>query len=198
MSRQTHQPLARLPLSTSNRHARWLVTQIADGDLDINPPYQRGAVWTEDQRVALMRSLLSGIPVPTLIINDRHGQHWTDTTTYDRQSGNTPSYAVVDGKQRLLCLKAWYDGELAIPATWIEAECIDRVEDTPDGPYVRVTGLNKLGQRATGERILLPVGEAQASSLREEAAIFLLVNGGGTPQTDANMDNARCIAESVS
>jgi hypothetical protein len=196
MSRQTSDALSRLPLSTSNRQARWLVRQIEDGDLDINPPYQRGAVWTEDQRVALMRSLLSGVPVPTPIVNDRHGQHWTDTATYDRHSATTPSYAVVDGKQRLLCLKAWFDGDLAIPASWIEPELIDQTEETSDGPYVRATGLNDLGRRATGERILLPVGEAQAGSLREEAEIYLLVNGGGTPQTDADMDNARRIAES--
>ncbi|BAL87230.1 hypothetical protein AMIS_20100 [Actinoplanes missouriensis 431] len=197
MTRQTSEVLARLPLSTSNRQARWLVKQIEDGDLDINPPYQRGAVWTEDQQVALMRSLLSGVPVPTLIVNDRHGQHWTDTATYDRHSGNAPSYAVVDGKQRLLCLKAWFDGELAIPASWIEPECIDHTEDTSDGPYVRSTGLNDYGRRATGERILLPVGEAMAVSLREEAEIYLLVNGGGTPQSDADMDNARRIAEEI-
>jgi hypothetical protein len=195
MTRQTSDVLARLPLSTSNRQARWLVKQVTDGDLDINPPYQRGAVWTEDQQVALMRSLLSGVPVPTLIVNDRHGRHWTDTATYDRENPNGPSYAVVDGKQRLLCLKAWFDGKLAIPASWIEAEYINTTENTPDGPYVRVTGLNDLGRRATGERILLPVGEAQAASLREEAEIYLLVNGGGTPQTDADMDNARRIAE---
>jgi hypothetical protein len=142
-----------------------------------------------------MRSLLSGVPVPTLIVNDRHGQHWTDTATYDRHNPTGPSYAVVDGKQRLLCLKAWFDGELAIPASWVEDEMIAVTEATSDGPYVRVTGLNDLGRRATGERILLPVGEAQAASLREEAEIYLLVNGGGTPQSDADMDNARRIAE---
>lgn len=195
MSRQTSDALSRLPLSTSNRQARWLVKQVEDGDLDVNPPYQRGAVWTEDQQVALMRSLLSGVPVPTLIINDRHGQHWADTETYDRRNPSGPSYAVVDGKQRLLCLKAWFAGELAIPASWLEAEWIESTEDTADGPYVRSTGLNDLGRRGSGERILLPVGEAQAGSLREEAEIYLLVNGGGTPQSDADMDNARRIAE---
>lgn len=196
MTRQTNDVLARLPLSTSNRQARWIIRQIEDGDLDIDPPYQRGAVWSEDQRVALMRSLLSGVPIPTLIINDRHGQHWADTAAYDRHGTGKASYAVVDGKQRLLCLKAWYDGELAIPASWIEAEYVDHTEDTPDGPYVRSTGLNDLGRRATGERILIPIGEAQAGSLREEAEIYLLVNGGGTPQTDADMDNARRVANS--
>lgn len=195
MTRQTPTPLSRLPLSTSNRHARWLVQQVEASEIDINPPYQRGEAWTEDQRVALMRSLLSGIPVPTLIINDRAHRNWTDRHVFDRDNpeGHS-SYAVIDGKQRLLALAAWFAGDLAIPASWLPAAEVLVTEDTDDGPYVRVTGLTDLGQRMTGQRILLPVGEAQAATVQEEAAIYLLVNGGGTPQTDDDMARAARIA----
>lgn len=196
MTRQTRAPLERLPLNTSNRQARWLVKQATDGELDLNPPYQRGPVWTEDQRVALLRSLLSGVPVPSIIIADRHHRGWTDTAYYDREaSGGRASYAVIDGKQRLLALKAWFDGRLAIPASWVPAEEIEQTEDTDDGPYVRATGLTDMGRRRTGERILLPVGEALVCSVAEEASIYLLVNGQGTPQTDTEMDNAARIAK---
>ncbi|MFI6228665.1 DUF262 domain-containing protein [Micromonospora echinospora] len=196
MTRQTATPLTRLPMSTTNRQARWLIKQVETGEIDINPPYQRGAVWTEDQRVALMRSLLTGIPVQSLIINDRHGSWWTDTVTYDRHnSGGVASYVVVDGKQRLLCVAAWFNNELAIPASWLTAEEVLHTEDTPDGPYVRANGLTDLGRRMTGERIQLSVSEGQIGSLREEAAVYLLVNGGGTPQTDADMANAARVAE---
>lgn len=196
MTRQTPNPLDRLPLDTMNRQARWLVRQIESGEIDINPPYQRGAVWTEDQQVALMRSLLSGIPVPDIIINDRHGSWWTDNATYDRDNpAGVASWAVVDGKQRLIALAAWFRGDLAIPASWIPAEEIARSERTADGLYVRSTGLTELGRRMTGERILLPVSEGRMSSLQDEAAVYLLVNGGGTPQTDADMANALRVAE---
>jgi hypothetical protein len=196
MTRQTPEPLTRLPLDTSNRQARWLVRQIEAGDLDINPPYQRGPVWTEDQKVALMRSLLSGVPVPILIINDRGSRQWTDTATYDHSTGTgSASYAVVDGKQRLLCVAAWFGGHLAIPASWVPTEEVLYTEPTDDGPYVRYTGLTEMGRRRVGERILLPIGEASVASLREEAAIYLLVNGGGTPQTDADMARAAGVAE---
>jgi hypothetical protein len=195
MTRQTPAALSRLPLNTSNRHARWLVRQVEAGEIDINPPYQRGEAWTEDQRVALMRSLLSGVPVPTLIINERHHQGWADTAAYDRNSpGGAGSYAVIDGKQRLLALAAWFSGDLAIPASWLPSEEVLVSEDTADGPYVRVSGLTDLGQRMTGQRILLPVSEARVSSVQEEAAIYLLVNGGGTPQTDSDMARAARIA----
>jgi hypothetical protein len=195
MTRQTSEPLQRLPISTSNRQARWLVKQVADGELDIDPPYQRGAVWSEDQRVALMRSLLAGLPVPSIIINDRHRREWADRAAYNRDNPTgRSSYVVIDGKQRLLALRAWFDGQLAIPASWVPAEEVAHAEDTDDGPYVRATGLTELGRRMTGERILLAVGEAQANSVREEAEIFMLVNGGGTPQSDDDMARAARVA----
>ncbi|MFJ8690244.1 DUF262 domain-containing protein [Micromonospora wenchangensis] len=196
MTRQTSTPLQRLPIDTFRRQARWLVKQIETGEIDINPPYQRGSVWTEDQRVALMRSLLSGTPVQSIIINDRHGDWWTDTDNYDRHNAHgIASYVVVDGKQRLLCLSAWFNNELAIPASWLPAEEVLHTEDTPDGPYVRASGLTDLGRRMTGERIQLAVAEGQMGSLREEAAVYVLVNGQGTPQADADMANAQRVAE---
>ena len=195
MTRQTTAPLRRLAISTSHRQARWLVKQIDDGDLDINPPYQRGAVWTEDQRVALMYSLLTGTIVPSLIINNRHHNRWTDRAAYNPDNPTSPSYAVVDGKQRLLCVRAWFRSELAIPASWLPAEEVLRTVDTADGPYVYADGLTELGRRMTGERILLAVGEAEVNSVRDEAALYLLVNGGGTPQTDADMSRAAKTAE---
>jgi len=194
MTRQTTSPIARLPMNVSSRQARWLVKQIDAGDLDINPPYQRGDVWTEDQRVALMWSLLAGIPVPSIIINDRHGDWWADTTTYDKNNPQGASYAVIDGKQRLLAVRAWYSGELSIPASWIPSDEVGTTEETEDGPYVRATVLTDLGRRMTGERIHLSVAEATVSSLREEAQIYLLVNGAGTVQTEDDMANAASVA----
>lgn len=196
MTRQTSAPLQRLSLSTSHRPARWLIRQIDDGDLDINPPYQRGAVWSEDQRVALMWSLLSGIPVQSIIINDRHGTWWTDRENYDpdRRNGRA-SYAVIDGKQRLMTVAAWFAGKLAIPASWIPAEEVAEVEETDDGPYVRSTGLTDLGRRMTGERIQLAVSEGKIGSVRAEAELYLVVNGGGTPQTGDDMARAQRVAE---
>lgn len=194
MTRQTTAPLERLPLDTFNRQAREMVRLIQDGDLDLNPPYQRGAVWTEDQRVALVRSWLTGIPIPTLIINDRGSMWWTDTEVYDRRKPVGPSYVVIDGKQRLLAAVAWMSGDLAVPASWFDPEHVAVTEDTDDGPYVRLTGLTDVGQRMAGMRIMLPTGEAKLATMREEAATYLLVNGGGTPQSDADMDNAARVA----
>jgi hypothetical protein len=179
MTRQTAAPLARVPMNTFNRSALELVRQIHAGQLDLNPPYQRGAVWSEDQRVALIFSLMSGLPVPTLILNQRH----TD-----------PPYVAIDGKQRLLCVVAWFGDDLAVPASWFPDGLVAATQPTTDGPYVTFGGLTDKGQRSTS-RMMLPVGEAMLPDIEAEARVYLLVNGGGTPQTDADMSNATRVAE---
>ena len=181
MTRQTAAPLTRLPISTFNRGAADLVHEIQRGRIDLNPPYQRGEVWTEDQQRALIFSLLSGLPVPTLIINLR-------------PVTEAVPYAVIDGKQRLTAAKAWFTGELAVPASWFPAAEVAVAVGTDDGPYVTFTGLTERGQ-GRASRMVLPVGEATLATVQEEAMVYGLVNGGGTPQTEADMANAARIAE---
>lgn len=179
MTRQTTTPLARVPMNTYNRAAEHLADQIRNGQIDLNPPYQRGEVWTEDQQVALIFSLMSGLPIPTLILNQRE----TD-----------PPYAVIDGKQRLTAVAAWFGGELAVPASWFRDGMVATPVDTEDGPYVTFDGLTDLGQRYAS-RMVLPVGEAMLPTVQAEAEVYLLVNGGGTPQSDADMANAARVAD---
>ena len=50
------------------------------------------------------------------------------------------------------------------------------------------------GELSVGElvdRLALPVREAQLGSIAAEARTYLLVNGAGTAQSDADLDNAR-------
>jgi hypothetical protein len=179
MTRQTRQPIGRALLNTFNRRAVDLVDQMHRGQIDLNPPYQRGPVWTEDQQVALVRSLLAGLPIPTLIFNQR-------------PTGPVLT-AVIDGKQRLIATLAWFDGELAVPASWFAPDMVASTVETDDGPYVTFDGLTEHGQ-ASASRAMLPVGEATFLTVREEAEVYLLVNGAGTPQTDEDLANAAQVA----
>lgn len=179
MTRQTAAPLTRLPINTFNRRADDLAAQVVSGDVDVNPPYQRGEVWTTDQQVGLVFSLLTGLPIPTIIVNRR----W----------GDGPSLVVIDGKQRLTAIVAWFNGELAVPASWFPSGEVASVTETADGPYVTLAGLTDHG-RARASRSVLPVGETEVATVEEEATIYLIVNGAGTPQSDADMANAARIA----
>jgi hypothetical protein len=189
MTRQTDQPLQHRSLNATNREAVGLAKLVQEGDLLLDTPYQRGDVWTLDQRVALVKSWLLGVPIPAMIIADRMAR-WDRNVDGDLG----PAYAMIDGKQRMLTAIAWYDSDFAVPASWFPPDQIDTVEGTEDGSYVRFAGLTVVGQRRFMRTAQFPVCEARAGSDSEEAEIYLLVNGAGTPQTDDDLDHARRAA----
>lgn len=194
MTRQTAQPLQHLSLGATNRFADFFVRSVERGDMDINTPYQRGDVWTTDQRVALVRSWMMGLLIPAVIINDRTSPDWYRANPEDRDR-SAPAYAVIDGRQRIVTAIEWLGGGLAVPASWFPPEHVEVTEDTDDGPYVRYTGLTRVGQRFAENRCVLPCSEGRLATVRQEAEVFLLVNGGGTPQSDDDMARAARIAE---
>lgn len=62
-----------------------------DGEMDLNPSYQRADVWPTGDAQLLIESVLRGIPLPSVILLQRN------TEQGDR-------YEIVDGKQRLTSL----------------------------------------------------------------------------------------------
>jgi hypothetical protein len=196
MTRQTDSPLSRLPITTMAMPLTNLVDYVDNGRIDLSPPYQRGDVWSSDQRIALVYSWMCGATVPSLTINDRSGHIWTDLDAFNPRVNDQGIWAVIDGRQRLTTAVMWMHGEFAVPASWFPADTIAEAEATADGPYVRYTGLTSLGKARGTDRSVIPVGIGEFASVREEAQIYCLLNGGGTPQTDADMDNAARIANS--
>jgi hypothetical protein len=193
MTRQTSAPLVHRSLNATRRPAQFFVESTLRDEMLLDTPYQRGDVWTEDQRVALIRSWLEGIPVPAVIINERTTPEWYANNPTDRDC-QTHFYAVIDGKQRILTAIAWLAGELAVPASWFPADFVETTEPGADGPYVRFTGLTRVGQRFAERQADLPYAEGRLASVQEEADVYLLVNGGGTPQTSTDMANAQRVA----
>lgn len=188
MTRQTAAPLEHTHLASTLRQARELARNAVRGDIDLDPPYQRGQVWTEDQRIALVRSWLLGLPTGVVILSDRAHSAWTGP---DPDAVGGAVWAVVDGKQRLSAAVAWFDDDFAVPASWIAPDMIDRTCETDDGAYVYYSGLTVGGQRWFTNRALFTVAEFRSAvTTRDEAEIYLLVNGGGTLQSQADMQRA--------
>lgn len=196
MTRQTATPLEHTSLNPSARQAREVVRTVADRRTLLDPPYQRGDVWTEDQRVALIESWLRGLPAGVVILADRGTEKWRKANPgRDPYEAGGAFWAVIDGKQRLTTALLWFGGELAVPASWFPTEHVASAEDTEDGPYVRYTGLTVPGQRIFSNRALLMVAETKACATEaDEARFYLLVNGSGTQQTEDDMANAARVA----
>lgn len=192
VTRQTTQPLRDRNLTGASDRAAYGIVTTMLGQMDVDPPYQRGSVWTQDQRIALVKSWLMGVPIPTLIVNDRASAEWREATGIDVYEDGM-IYALVDGKQRVETAAAWFGDRLAVPASWFPADSVERTEDTADGPYVRYSGLTLVARRFC-HRWRLPVVEAHMPTVQAEAELYLLVNGGGTAQTAADMDRATRVA----
>jgi len=60
-----------------------------DGDLELNPSYQRDNVWSTSDSQLLIDSILRGIPIPSIILTE---------------VGTDSKFQIVDGKQRLTAI----------------------------------------------------------------------------------------------
>lgn len=74
-----------------------------DGELVLNPKFQRGSVWPAAARSYLIDSILRGYPIPKLLLR----------TTVDRDSRRTIR-DVVDGQQRLRTIIDFAAGKFAL------------------------------------------------------------------------------------
>lgn len=188
MTYQTSEPVHELRMNISARTWADLVHQLQSGDATYDLPYQRGAVWTIEQRMMLIYSILSGTPIPALIVNERPQRMW-----FGPSGERHPIYAVIDGKQRMMTVKMFMDDVFRVPASWFPAEEVERADDTADGPYVFYSGLTRRTQRFF-ENKPAPVAEARLRSVAEEASVYLRVNGSGTPQSDEDIARAATVA----
>ncbi|MGV8847221.1 DUF262 domain-containing protein [Tessaracoccus sp.] len=184
MTLQTDTPITHTSMTASNRSAREIAR---NEETFVDAPYQRGPVWTTGQRIMFVRSWLMGVPIPSIVVNDRSKHAWADQTGYPTDGR---FIAVIDGRQRVETARAWFDGDLPVPASWFDPEHVETTVNTADGPYVTFLGLTLTGQRLMSNRAMLPTVEAQVGTLAQEAALYLLLNGAGTIQTDQDMTNA--------
>lgn len=194
MTRQTTKPIPYTSLAVSARSARELARFLQEGWIDLDPPYQRGHTWTEAQRVELVRSWMLGLLGGLIILSNRANPDWIGTDSGDSPSGDV-IWGLVDGKQRLTAARAFFEGELPVPASWFEPDLIVATEPTDDGPYVRYTQLTRQGQLEVNNRAMFGYCEVKtARTVKDEAAIYVLVNSAGTAQTSEDLDRARAIA----
>lgn len=189
---------------------------------DLEAPYQRGSVWSIDQRRNLIKSLIMGLPVGTLIVS-----------VLPFRGTGSHSWRVVDGKQRIQTVRAFVDDDaFAVPGWWFRPD--DLNDPSLRAGDITYSQLAVGAQRGLQNRPLpsiefkadieytdnpeydptLEVGTAEykanpirtrryltrtcsdAEILHAEADLYLLVNFGGVEQTDDDRARAAAIVGS--
>ena len=75
-----------------------IVNQIEQGNIDLNPAFQRRNAWDDDRRSKLIESLITGLPVPEVVLAE--------------DPSRKRSFIVIDGKQRLLTIAGYVRPEI--------------------------------------------------------------------------------------
>lgn len=146
-----------------------------DPRFDMDQPYQRGVAWGVKRRQNFIKSILMGVPIPSIVINDRFNAGFSHPG-YSRD--RNWMHAVVDGKQRVTTIQSFINNEFWIPHEWVEDDTRGQVcyGDLPL-PFQR-----------RFRHTPMPVEEGQFATLDHEAELFDLVNFGGLAQGEVDDD----------
>lgn len=134
----------------------------------LDPAYQRGSVWSLEQKRNLIRSLFLGIPIGVIFLN-RRGWHDEDAV----------SQRVIDGKQRLEAIRGFVAGEFEIPGEWVDSK----------SEWVKYADMHSKWRWDLDNSTISTI-ETDLKSEAEERDLFNLVNYGGTPHTDEDRRRA--------
>ena len=168
--------LKRMSLQQMNRPIDVFEYWIRENWLELNPPYQRGDVWGTKRRQNLIRSVLLGVPIPSVVVNDRMEAKFV---------GDGPiKYAVIDGKQRITSIRMFMNGELLVPLDWFGLE---HVHENHIQDQISFLNLSDLGKRCFS-RIPIAVSEGKLKTIQEEKEVFDLINFGGLAQGEVDSE----------
>jgi uncharacterized protein with ParB-like and HNH nuclease domain len=136
-------------------------------NVDTNPPYQRGHVWTDEQRSSFLGYWLQGGTVPTL---------WIWEPPHAKEDAGEARPELIDGKQRLTALLMWWH---------------DKIAANVDGRMILASETNKLFRVHHMIHLTFVRLESRADVLR----FYLRLNGGGTPHSPEELARVQTLLE---
>lgn len=138
----------------------------SDGEVELNPKFQRGSVWSPAAKTYLIDSILNGYPIPKLLFR----------TTVDRDSRRTLR-DVVDGQQRLRAIFQFADNRLTLSnkSSNFEGKTYKTLEPNDQDTF--------LNYKLTCEQLL-------GASDEDVLEVFLRINSYTVPVNEAELRNA--------
>lgn len=89
-------------LHTTHRTVSWVNKTFLANELELGPPFQRNPVWTDAQKAYLVDTILHGLPIPELYMQDLADESGTER------------HIVVDGQQRIRAVLDFMRGSFAL------------------------------------------------------------------------------------
>ena len=140
--------------------------------VDLNPDFQREHVWTPAQRVAYLEYVLSGGELGRTLI--------FATDSWDNLRRDPTFFYLADGKQRLETVRSFLRGELRIFPD----------DARPEGYlFEDFTGVFR------GLLYSFRVRVVEVHTRADAIGLYLAINAGGTPHTEAEIAKARALRD---
>ncbi|RQP93656.1 DUF262 domain-containing protein [Burkholderia stagnalis] len=142
------------------------------GVLELEPDFQRGHVWTDEQRVRYVESLIRGSAPRSILFNC---PGWNR----EKEPGDIPSHTFqcVDGLQRLTAVRKFMDGELRVFGGVSAAD----LKRSPFDP----------------SRYTLKVAVYEFSNRADLLQFYLDLNSGGTIHGPKEIDRVRKLLQAA-
>lgn len=131
--------------------------------VDFNPDYQRGSIWDDEDREKLLDSIFAGREIGRFVFKQLPFTRTDDDGNY---------YEIVDGKQRMLTLLAFYENRFPYKGVYYNDLSAQDKNWFMDAPI----GVAEIDQNVTRTEVL---------------EIFLALNQGGKPVAKEVLDHAR-------
>lgn len=145
-----------------------------DFNLERNPDFQRGHVWTLEQKVAFIENLLRNENTNTKILINRHGLMQNTLNPDFKYSGK---YVIIDGLQRLTAMEEFCLGKFKVFNNQLSFEDLKEV------------GLTK------GLNYNIEVHFFEMASEEEILDYYLSFNTGVTPHSKEEIKRVRQLKE---
>lgn len=151
---------------------------------DLEPPYQRNSVWSEEKQSFLIDSIIKNIPIPPIFLHQK----------IDDITGKTV-YAVIDGKQRLESIFKFIKGE--IPSS-SEDETSPLYDEQTSGIWFSDLAKEEFSEvRKQFWRYSIPIEYVDTTDKAIIDAIFDRLNRNGEPLSGQELRRSKFYSQDI-
>jgi hypothetical protein len=157
--------MGRTPGDMSQRALLYLTMIHKNGELETSPAFQRGSVWTLEQKQEWIKSIMDRLPLPAIFINE----HQYGKGAYGDK------IVIIDGKQRVEAILGFINNEFPVNGEY----------------YKDQDDLFKRGFQQAG----IPIVTCQFETEKECIELYVRLLTTGTQHTTEEIEKARGLLD---